>query len=144
MTMGFKRVLLLAALAALPSFGQTLGEITGVVTDTTGAVTIGVTVTASNSETGLVRSTATNDSGNYAFPALNPGVYSVKAEMRGFATEIHTNIVLQVQQVARIDFQLRVGAVGETIEVSGGAPLLTTDTVTLGTVIENQLSSNCR
>ena len=127
-----------AGLAALPCFGQTFGEITGVVTDSSGAVVVGASVTVANPETGVSRTAMTNTAGNYTFPSLLPGIYSVKAEMKGFQAEIHSGIELQVQQVARIDFQLKVGSMAETIEVTGGAPLLNTENATVGTVIENK------
>ena len=125
-------------LLSLPSFGQTQGQITGVVTDPSAAVVSGATVTVTNPQTNFTRSAATNASGNYTFPALQPGVYNVKVESPGFPAEIRSGVQLQVEQVARIDFQLKVGAVAETVEVTGGAPLLTTESATVGTVIDNQ------
>src|ERR1700682_1724424 len=125
---------------ALPCFGQTFGDITGVVTDPSGAVLVGATVTVTNTQTNATRTADTNNTGNYSFPALLPGIYSVKVEMAGMQTEIRNGVELQVQQVARIDFQLKVGSITEAVEVSGGAPLLTTENATLGTVIDNQLS----
>jgi hypothetical protein len=127
-----------AALAAPPCFGQTFGEITGVVTDPAGGVVVGAAVTVTNSETNLARAATTNNAGNYTFPSLLPGIYSVKAEMQGFQGEVRNGVELQVQQVARIDFQLRVGSLTETVEVTGGAPLLATENATVGTVIENR------
>ncbi len=132
------RIVLLVAIMALPSFAQTLGEITGVVTDPSGAVVVGANVTVNNPQINLTRTATTNEAGNYNFPALLPGSYDVRVEMQGFQSGIRTGVVLQVQQVARLDFRLQVGAVSETIEVSGGAPLLVTESATLGTVIENQ------
>jgi hypothetical protein len=123
---------------AVSSRAQTFGEITGEIMDPTGGVVVGATVTVTNPQTNLTRQTTTNTAGNYAFPALLPGVYNVKAEGQGFRTEVRNRVELQVQQVARIDFQLRVGLVAETIEVAGGAPLLTTENATVGTVIENR------
>jgi outer membrane receptor protein involved in Fe transport len=131
-------VLLLGAWAVRPSFGQTLGEITGVVTDPTGAVVAGAAVTVTNPQTGLTRAATTNTAGNYVFPALQPGTYNVRVEMQGFRTEVRSDVQLQVQQTARLDFQLAVGAVTETVEVAGGAPLLNTENATVGTVIDNQ------
>jgi hypothetical protein len=107
---------------AVSSRAQTFGEITGEITDSTGGVVVGATVTVTNPQTNLTRQTTTNTAGNYAFPALLPGVYNVKAEGQGFRTEVRNRVELQVQQVACIDFQLRVGLVAETIEVAGGAP----------------------
>jgi hypothetical protein len=123
---------------ALPCFGQTFGEITGEVTDSSGGVVAGATVSVTNPETSVTRTAVTNSAGNYTFPSLLPGLYNVKAEMQGFQAEIRNAVELQVQQVARIDFQLKVGSMAETVEVTGGAPLLNTENATVGTVIENK------
>jgi hypothetical protein len=120
------------------SFGQTFGEITGVVTDPSGGVVVGATVTVTNTQTNATRTETTNSVGVYTFPALLPGFYNVRAEMTGLQAEIRENVELQVQQTARLDFQLKVGAVTEAVEVTGGAPLLTTENATIGTVIDNQ------
>ena len=133
-----RKLLAFVVFAALPCFGQTFGEITGVVTDPAGAVVVGAAVTVSNPATNLTRTATTNNAGNYTFPSLLPGVYSVKAEMAGFQGEIRGGVELQVQQVARIDFQLKVGSLTETVEVIVGAPLLNTENATVGTVIENR------
>jgi len=130
--------LILGLVFAYPSFSQTFGEITGVVTDTSGGLVVGAVVTVTNTQTNARRTTATNSVGNYDFPALLPGIYSVKAEMTGLQAEVREGVDLQVQQVARLDFQLRVGAITEAVEVTGGAPLLTTENATIGTVIDNQ------
>src|SRR5216684_869242 len=103
-------VILSAVLTTLPCFGQTFGEITGVVTDSSGGLVVGATVTVTNPETGVTRTATTNTAGNYTFPSLLPGVYSVKSEMQGFQAEIRNGVELQVQQVARIDFQLKGGS----------------------------------
>jgi hypothetical protein len=128
----------LAAMLLPPGFGQTFGEITGVVTDPSGAIVTQATVTVTNPATNFTRSVTTNVSGNYSIPALLPGTYNVRAEMPGFQSEVRAGVELQVQQTARIDFQLRVGAVTETVEVVGGAPLLNTENANIGTVIDNQ------
>jgi Carboxypeptidase regulatory-like domain/TonB dependent receptor len=129
----------LAATFALSSsaFAQTFGQVTGVVTDPNGTIVVGATVTVTNSLTNVARTTTTNSTGDYSFPALQPGNYNVKVEMQGFQHEIHKDVDLQVEQIARIDFHLVVGAVTQTVEVSGGAPLLNTETATVGTVIDN-------
>src|SRR4051794_6168211 len=124
--------------AGLPLSGQTFGDITGVVTDPSGAVLVNATVTVTNPSTNATRTGTTNNTGAYAFPALLPGVYNVKAEMQGFQAEIRNNVELQIQQTARIDFQLRVGGIAEAVEVSGGAPVLATENARVGTVNENR------
>ena len=89
---------------SFPSFAQTVGQVTGLVTDQSGSIVVGATVTITNSQTNVSRKTTTNSAGNYAFPALLPDVYNVKAEMQGFKGEVREGVELQVEQIARIDF----------------------------------------
>jgi hypothetical protein len=131
-------LLCVIVLSASIVLAQTQGQITGVVTDPTGSIVIGATVTVTNPQTSVARQTATNGAGLYSFPSLQPGVYNVKVEISGFGTEIRNGVELQVDQVARLDFQLRVGQVSETVEVAGGTPLLVTESASLGTVIDHQ------
>ncbi|HZT29311.1 MAG TPA: TonB-dependent receptor [Bryobacteraceae bacterium] len=114
------------------------GEITGTVADATGAVVGGATVTVTDPATNTQRTVITNSAGVYDVPALLPGTYNLKAEMKGFATQVRNDIELQVAQVARIDFSLRVGDVTEIVEVTGGAPVLQTETTDIGTVVEHR------
>ena len=120
------------------AFAQTGGEITGEVTDQSGAVAPNVSVTATNTATNVARSTTTNTSGVYSFPDLAPGNYQVKVAAAGFDTVVKTNIELQVQQTARVDFTLAVGQATQTVEVSATGELLTTEDATVGTVIEEK------
>ena len=129
---------LCASLLAGSLSAQTLGTVTGEVKDSTGAVVVGAAVTVRNTATNGLREAATNEEGVYSIPALNPGIYDVKAEKPGFKAASRTAIELQVQQTARIDFTLEVGQVSETVEVTGAAPLLTTENATVGTVIEQK------
>src|SRR5580700_4297183 len=101
---------LLGAVLALsiPGFSQTFGQVTGLVTDPNGSIIIGATVTITNAGTNVARKTTTNSAGNYAFPALLPDVYSVKAEALGFKGEVREAVELQVEQIARIDFRLQI------------------------------------
>src|SRR5260370_37874528 len=98
------------------AFAQTVGQVTGVVTDPSGSIVVGATVTITNSQTNATRTTTTNSAGNYAFPALQPGVYNVKAELQGFQGHVRERIELQVAQIARIDFHLQIGEVKQTEE----------------------------
>ena len=123
---------------ALPSFGQTFGQITGLVTDSSGGVLVGAPVTVTNPQTSFTRTENTNSSGVYTFPNLLPGGYNVKVEMQGFQTSLRSGVELRVDQVARLDFQLQVGTVAQVVEVTTGAPLLNTEDASVGTVIENQ------
>src|ERR1039457_6320423 len=88
--------LLGAALAM--AFAQTGGQITGEVSDPTGALVPNATVTVTNSATNMARTTTTNTSGLYSFPALTPGMYQVKAVASGFQTAVTSDVELQVQR----------------------------------------------
>ncbi|PYU93966.1 MAG: hypothetical protein DMG08_08815, partial [Acidobacteria bacterium] len=112
---------------------QTLGEITGVVRDSSGAVIPGATVAVTNPATNATRTVMSNEAGVYHFPALQPGTYTIKVEMAGFRTITQTGVELQVQQSARLDFSLQVGQVTATIEVSGTAALIASENATVGT-----------
>src|SRR5712691_3369401 len=117
---------------------QTFGEITGEVKDQSGAVAPNASVTATNTATNASRTTRSNQAGIYSFPALVPGRYQVKVEAPGFQPVVRSDIELQVQQTARIDFTLTVGQATQTIEVSGAVQLLTTENATVGTVLEER------
>jgi hypothetical protein len=97
-----------------------------------------VPVTATNTGTNVSRSTTTNVDGLYRFPDLVPGNYQVKAAAQGFDIQIKTNIELQVQHVAKVDFSLVLGQSTQTIEVTSAGALLATEGATVGTVIEEQ------
>ncbi|MBK5294780.1 MAG: carboxypeptidase regulatory-like domain-containing protein [Acidobacteriia bacterium] len=131
-------VTLVALLAMARLHGQTLGTVTGQVKDSTTATVTGAHVTVRNIATNGVRAATTNEDGAYTIPALVPGMYEVKAEKPGFKVATRTNIELQVQQTARVDFALEVGQVSETVEVTSAVPLLTTENATVGTVIEKR------
>lgn len=120
------------------AFSQTAGSISGIVSDQSGSVIAGATVTAVNTQTSLSRSTVSTPTGNYTLPDLPPGIYNVRAEEQGFETEIRNPVELQVQQAARVDFQLKLGAVTSTVEVNASAPLVNTENATVGTVIDNK------
>src|SRR6266851_7242511 len=121
------RKALLAIALCLPlgvAFAQTAGSITGEVKDQSGASAPNSAVTVTNSETNVMRSTTTNAAGIYSFPDLTPGIYQVKVTATGFTTVVKTNIELQVQQMARVDFSLSLGQSVQTIEVSATGGLL--------------------
>ena len=134
------RLVILACILAegRVAFGQTFGSIDGEARDATGAAVAGVTVSATNIGTNAARTAITNDAGAYSFPSLAPGTYTLHAEKPGFKTVVRNQIELQVQQAARIDMELQVGQVNESVEVQGDAALLATDNATVGTVIENK------
>jgi len=89
---------------------QTQGDITGEVTDSSGAAVPGARLTLTHVETNAVREGVANGSGVYRFPSLVPGHYSVKVEADGFKPVVRSGIEVQVQQMARIDFALQLGS----------------------------------
>jgi hypothetical protein len=135
---GSARVTTISLLASLAVWAQGTGEITGTVTDTSGAAISGAKIRVTNTATSAERIVSTNEVGNYDLPALMPGIYDLRAEYRGFRVTERKGIELQVAQIARLDFSLQVGNVSDTIEVAGGAPVLETENATIGTVIENK------
>src|SRR5690349_2041762 len=129
---------LLCGLAVRAS-AQTSGEITGLVTDSSGATVTGATVTVTNKATGAPRKATTNSEGLYTFPSLLPGVYEMKVEQTGFKVARLDNITLDVQQTARLDVTMEVGQVGEMLTITSTSALLNTENTTVGTVIENKI-----
>jgi hypothetical protein len=134
-----RRYLILSALSAFLAFGQAgSGEIGGTVTDSTGAAVAGATITISNNATGFQRSLKSNSDGLYSAPALLPGVYSIKVEAAGFGAQMRNTVELQTGQVLAVNFTVQVGNVAEVIDVTASAPVLDTETTSVGTVIENK------
>ncbi len=130
-------VSLLAVALCLPAFGQTLGEIDGAVTDSSGAVVPAAAITITNTSTNAIRKAVSNESGLYAVPGLVPGPYSVRIEKEGFRPMERT-LTVQVQQNARVDFSLQVGQVSDSVEVSAAGQMLATENATIGTVIDER------
>ncbi len=122
--------------AALPFLGQEVSAgITGRITDPSGAAIVGAAVTARDSQRGTEWPTQTNAEGVFAFPRIPVGTYDLKVEATGFKTATRPGILLELNQRARVDISLEIGAVTESIEVVGAAPLLNTDTTIVGSVL---------
>jgi hypothetical protein len=121
------RVCLFILLSAVTAAAQsTTGSIQGTVADTQGGTLPGVSVTVRNVDTQLTRTTVTNESGNYDVQLLPPGAYAITAEIAGFRNQQRTGVRLTVNQAARIDFQLELSSIEESVEVRGQAPLVET------------------
>jgi len=133
-----KSLVALLLLSGMSLFGQTLGEITGQVGDASGAGVPDSAVTLTNTATNAVRQTNTNGQGLYTFPSVPPGVYNLKVEHPGFKAAASNNVELQVQQTVRLDLNLQVGEVTQTVEVSASAALLQAENSTIGTVVETK------
>ena len=112
--------------------------ITGKVTDPSNAAIVGAKVMAKDIARGTVWTTETNPDGFYNLPRVPVGSYEVRVEMTGFQTAVHPPFELVLNQTARLDFQMQLGAINQTIEVLGAPPLLNTDTMQLGAVIDSK------
>ncbi len=122
-----------------PAAAQTTtGSIVGTVTDPSAAVLAAVAVTITNLDTRIEQKTTTDSVGNYVVTPLPVGRYSVTVEAPGFKKAVASDITVNVQDRVRVDLTLQVGEVAETVEVTGAAPALQTDTSYLGQVVESQ------
>src|SRR5262249_53435234 len=118
---------------------QETADIVGTVTDASGAVVPGATVTLTNVATSVSQTTVTAASGDYAFTLLQVGTYVVKVESKGFKTFSAPNIAMSAGDRTRVDAKRQVGDVTQTVEVSGTvAPALQTDTSTIGSIVPSQ------
>ena len=115
---------------------------TGTVTDPSGAPIPEATITAQDTLRGVPYTTKTNNVGVFDLPRLPVSTFDLTVEAKGFATSVRRGITLEMNQKARVDFQLQVGAVTQEIEVSAAPPLLQTDTMEVGTVITNRINED--
>ncbi len=124
-------------------FGQAVnGTLLGTITDSSGANVVGAKVTATEVATGLIHESVTNESGNYTFPDMTPGKYSVTAEAKGFKKETHQNIDLLSNSSTRVDIGMATGSVSEEILVTTAPPLLQTDRADISTKLETKQLSD--
>jgi hypothetical protein len=130
-------ILALVSLASIANAQQASGTITGTVTDATGAEISNATVTARDVDRNATWTTKTNEVGVYEFPQIPAGNIEVKVEAARFSTQIFPAFTLILNQIARVDFQLKLGSVSQTIEVTSASPILQTDSTELGTLIDS-------
>jgi Carboxypeptidase regulatory-like domain/TonB dependent receptor-like, beta-barrel len=114
------------------------GRILGTVLDPSGAAISGATVTVTNVQTSASRVLTTDSDGGYVAPALSPGMYSVRAEAKGFKTSEHRDVTVEVGVDTRVDVNLEIGATTETMTVTEAAPLVDTTGATLGGTLSNE------
>jgi len=118
------------------AFAQTgAASITGLLTDQSGAAVPAATVTATNQATNVPYTAVSNDAGNYTITSVPVGTYVVRASLSGFKTASTKPIELEAKQIARLDFKLAVGSLEDTVEVTAEAPVLQTESATVGEVI---------
>src|SRR5713226_8792999 len=131
MTRGFVRIVLgvflVCAAAASVAAQQFTGGVRGAVRDANGVIP-GVTVTLTNEATNISREVVTNEVGQYNFPAVPPGTYSLKAQITGYKNYESKGLIVGTQQFLTLDVQLEVGRIEESITVTGQTPLIDTST----------------
>jgi len=147
--MSMRGAVLWAVFLTLPAFAQvSTAELSGDVTDPTGAAVAAAKVIAQNAETGATREAVTDTLGAYVMTLLPPGTYTLSVEAAGFRKTVQSGVVLQVNQRARVDCSLQVGQITETVQVTGTAPLLESQSSSLGSVVSerfvNELPINGR
>jgi len=126
-------------LGCLPAFSQgSAGRILGSVTDQSGGVIAGATVTVTDVQRGVTRTLTTDQAGEYLAPDLLPGSYSVRAVATGFKTIERTGLLLQVRQDIRVDLTLQPGEQAQTVTVTEEAPQIETTNATLGGTLSNE------
>ena len=129
-------IVVLAACPALAQQGR--GTIFGTVTDASGAVVPGATITIVNTATNVETTVVSNESGYFLVSNLIVGPYTVAASKEGFKKRLRTGLTLEVDQKAQVDLSLETGAVSEVLEISATSALVDTTTATIGRVIENR------
>ncbi len=140
--MQLSRVLVAGALILLftttVAFAQATAELNGRVTDESSAVLPGVTVTATQMETGFTRTVVTSDNGTYVMPNLPTGPYRLEVSLQGFKTYVQTGIVLQVGATPTINASLGVGNLEETVSVEAATPLVDVRSAGISEVVEQE------
>ncbi|MBI1355576.1 MAG: hypothetical protein GC160_14630, partial [Acidobacteria bacterium] len=132
-------VLLALSIPSSGLFAQGINQtVEGAVTDASGAVIPGATITLTNTDTGVVRTQSSNEAGLYTFVAVPVGNYNVRCENPGFKTEISNGVRVETGGQVRLDFALEIGEVTETVEVSAAAATLVTENAVVGGVVENK------
>jgi hypothetical protein len=125
-----------------PVFAQATSTFNGRVLDQGDAVLPGVTIAATNTSTGVVRTTVTNAEGVYSMPGLEPGVYDVKTDLSGFSSATRTRVTLTINTTITLDFRLALAGVEETLTVTGEAPLIEVTQSKFASTIETQELQN--
>src|SRR5437762_4928677 len=137
-TMRRSLILLLLTSAAASAQAVSTAQINGTVKDSGGLALPGVSVTVTQTETGLTRTVVTGETGGYIVTNLPVGPYKLEAALQGFRTFAQTGIVLQVNSNPTLNVTLQVGAIAETITVEGTAPLVETRNPGIGQVVTNE------
>ncbi|MEK7751711.1 MAG: carboxypeptidase-like regulatory domain-containing protein, partial [Acidobacteriota bacterium] len=137
-SVSFRFLICLTVAVALAPAQETRSMIYGRVLDPSKAPVAGATVSVTHTETNSVHTLKTNETGYYEANFLLPGQYAVAVEMAGFKKAIQTGILLPIATRQEIGITLEIGAVSDSVSVTADAPLLETNAVSSGRVIDNR------
>jgi len=128
--------LLVAFADSHPAAQGAIGSILGTISDSSGSVVPGATVTARNTGTGAIQVATSDEQGRYRIPVLPVGDYEVQTELSGFQTVVHTGIRLSAGADVVVDFRMPLGQISELLTVTAEVPLVNTTSASLGTVVD--------
>ena len=141
--LGLLLLTVVVSIVAEPAWSQEVtAAIVGTVNDPSGAPIAGATVTANDVDRGTLWVATTNETGAYTLPRVPVGRYEVKVAAQGFQTAAIPAFTLVLNQTARIDVQMKVGQVSETVEVTSAAPLLQTQSTEISTIIDAKTNAS--
>src|ERR1039457_4691249 len=136
-------LVLMACLSASLAYSQAVnGTLLGSITDASGGTVNNAKVTITEETTAVSHTMQTNESGNFTFPGLAPGRYSVTVEFAGFKKEVQRGIEVRVDETSRVNLRLSPGNITESIEVTGAPPILQTDSASTGQKIDRDVLAN--
>ncbi len=135
---GMVSVLTAACFMRIGSAQQSSADLVGTVRDSAGGILVGAKVLLTRTETNIRQSVSTNSEGTYIFTALQPGGYAIEAEFDGFKRKRYDNIIIQIGNRTRLDIDLDIGAVSDTITVEVTTPMMETESATIGTVMPHK------
>lgn len=134
--------MLIAVACGCVAYAQTTSGVTGIVSDASSARLSEVQITVRNESTGVAHNLQTRSDGEFTIAPLQPGQYEITAEKTGFQRYSRKGVTLETGRLARVDFALALGQVTESVEVTAQAPLLESETSTVGQFIENKTVSD--
>lgn len=138
----FSSAIIVLAVLCLPLFAQTTGELTGTITDASGAGVAGANITLVRDQTRIALNTTSLEAGLYRFTSLLPGAYTLRVSAQGFMEVKMSDIVIEVNRISRSDVALQVGGVQQEVTVSASAQLLDTESGAKGQIITSAQLQN--
>lgn len=134
----FLAVGILLLFASVAGFAQTTGSLSGTVQDPNGAPVAGASVTVKKMDTGEQRNVTTNERGAFSFDIVNPGVYMVTVETKGFKKSVANDVIVSVSKETQLGISLEIGVATETVTVSSAQEVINTSSPTLTNVINTR------